>query len=880
MPSNTPSGIVRLAEYRVPDFLVETVDLTFDLDEAFCRVTARLALVRNPAAASPAAALRLDGGGQPLIAIALDGVALAPERYRLEAASLIVDEVPDAFELEIETRLQPQDNTELSGLYKSGGNFTTQCEAEGFRRITYFPDRPDVMARYSTTIIADAARYPVLLSNGNPAGSGDAGGGRHWARWQDPHPKPSYLFALVAGDLVSVDDRFVTRSGREIALAIHVRRGDEDRCGHAMRSLKASMTWDEDVYGLEYDLDVFNIVAVGDFNAGAMENKGLNIFNTKYVLARPETATDANYQAIEAVIGHEYFHNWTGNRVTCRDWFQLSLKEGLTVFRDQEFSADLNSRAVKRIADVRSLRASQFPEDAGPLAHPVRPDSYREINNFFTATVYLKGAEVVRMIHTLIGAAAWRRGMDLYIARHDNSAATIEDFAAAMQDASGVDLSLFRRWYHQAGTPELEVSEDWDPAAGRYTLTVAQQVPATPGQPDKQPMLIPLAMGLLAPDGSALPTRLEGEKDPLEGTRVLQVAEAVQSFRFVGLSERPIPSLLRGFSAPVKLKHVPLDRLKFLAAHDSDPFQRWEAGQQAATRALLDLAAAWRRGETLVLDPDLVRGLRRTVETGTDPAFVAQVLALPAEAFLADQMAVVDVEAIHQARRFAMAEIGRVLEPLFTRTYDSLTGREAYRPDAASIGRRALRNAALVYLASSGTVSARALLQRQFDAQANMTDVLAALALLADIDCPEREAAFAAFYQTWHHDDLVIDNWFALQARSSLPGTLDQVRALALHPAFDMRKPNRVHALVGAFCSANPVHFHAADGGGYDFLADWILQLDPINGQIAAGLVRPLGAWRRFDDQRQARMKQALERVLAQPGLGNGTLEQAGKSLG
>ncbi len=476
----------------------------------------------------------------------------------------------------------------------SGGNFCTQCEPEGFRRITYFIDRPDVMARYSTTIVADKARFPVLLSNGNPAGSGEAEGGKHWAKWVDPHPKPSYLFALVAGDLVAVRDRFTTRGGRAVALAIWVRRGDEDKCGHAMASLKKAMAWDEEVFGLEYDLDVFNIVAVSDFNMGAMENKGLNIFNTRYVLAKPETATDADYQGIESVIAHEYFHNWTGNRVTCRDWFQLSLKEGLTVFRDQEFSADQGSRAVKRIGEVRTLRAIQFPEDDGPLAHPVRPESYLRIDNFYTPTVYNKGAELVRMIQTLIGRDGFRRGMDLYIARHDNHAATIEDFVAAMEEAGGIDLGRFKLWYAQAGTPELTVDERWDAAAGAYELEVAQQVPATPGQPDKRPMLMPLAMGLLDADGGELPTRLEGDGAALAGTRVLALTEARQSFRFVDLAARPVPSLLRGFSAPVKLTGVPLDRLKFLAVHDPDPFARWEAGQEVAARALFERIEAFR----------------------------------------------------------------------------------------------------------------------------------------------------------------------------------------------------------------------------------------------------------------------------------------------
>ncbi len=588
-PDVAPPRPVRLAEYRPPAFLIDTVDLVFELEDSDTRVKSRLRIKRNPESFDRSAALHLDGEELALVSVALDGEPLGPNRYELPAeGGLIVADVPDAFMLDIETRISPETNTALSGLYMSGGNFCTQCEPEGFRRITYFADRPDVMARYTTKIIADKGRFPVLLSNGNPVERGEMGDGRHWAKWVDPHPKPSYLFALVAGDLVAVPDRFTTRSGKEVALAIWVRRGDEDKCGHAMASLKKAMRWDEDVFGLEYDLDVFNIVAVSDFNMGAMENKGLNIFNTRYVLAKPDTATDTDYQNIEAVIAHEYFHNWTGNRVTCRDWFQLSLKEGLTVFRDQEFSADQGSRAVRRIAEVRTLRAIQFPEDDGPLAHPVRPDSYIRIDNFYTPTVYNKGAELVRMIHTLIGKEGFRRGMDLYIRRHDNHAATIEDFVAAMQDAGGVDLGQFKRWYEQAGTPEITIEDRWDPVARSYELTAQQKVPPTPGQPNKLPMLIPLAMGLIGPEGGELPTRLEDEAAGRTGTRVLPLADLHQSFRFVDVPAPPVPSLLRGFSAPVKLKDVPLDRLKFLAVHDTEPFARWEAGQQVATKLLLD----------------------------------------------------------------------------------------------------------------------------------------------------------------------------------------------------------------------------------------------------------------------------------------------------
>ncbi len=568
---------VRLADYRPPAFLVDTVDLAFDLAETATRVRSRLSLRRNPMAAHEAP-LRLDGAGQPVQRIAIDGAEIGANRYTQDDASLVVPDPPDAFVLEIETTINPGENTELSGLYLSNGSFFTQCEAEGFRRITYFPDRPDVMARFTTTITADQARCPVMLSNGNPGERAELGDGRHRVMWTDPHPKPCYLFALVAGDLVAVKDSFETKSGRHVELGIWVRRGDEDRCGHAMRSLKTAMRWDEEVFGLEYDLDVFNIAAVSDYNMGAMENKGLNIFNTKYVLAKPETATDADYQSIESVIAHEYFHNWTGDRVTCRDWFQLSLKEGLTVYRDQEFSMDQGSRAVKRIADVRALRSAQFREDAGPLAHPVQPDHYIAIDNFYTATVYNKGAEVIRMMATIIGRENFRRGMDLYFQRHDNQAVTIDDFVAAMANASGVDLTAFKLWYHQAGTPELTVADEYDPATRRYTLVLTQRTPPTPGQPDKRPVVIPITLGLLGPDGSELPARLSGDVAAQPGTRVLLLQEAEQRFSFIDVPDRPVPSLLRAFSAPVKLAGVPQERLRFLAAHDTDPFVRWELG--------------------------------------------------------------------------------------------------------------------------------------------------------------------------------------------------------------------------------------------------------------------------------------------------------------
>ena len=885
---DTPPQPTRLADYQPPAFLVDTVDLVFDLEPSDTSVAAHLALRRNPAAADPAAPLRLDGDEIELVSLALDGRRLMPAEYRSEPdGALVIPRVPDSFALDIATRIHPERNTALSGLYTSGGNFCTQCEPEGFRRITYFLDRPDVMSRYTVTIRADKARFPVLLSNGNPAGGGDLADGRHWAKWVDPHPKPSYLFALVAGDLVAVKDRFTTRSGRAVPLGIWVRRGDEDKCGHAMASLKKAMRWDEETFGLEYDLEVFNIVAVSDFNMGAMENKGLNIFNTRYVLAKPDTATDSDYQAIEAVIAHEYFHNWTGNRVTCRDWFQLSLKEGLTVFRDQLFSADQGSPAVCRIGNIRGLRAAQFPEDAGPLAHPVQPQSYLRIDNFYTATVYNKGAEVIRMMHTLLGPEGFRRGMDAYIRHNDNHAATIGDFVAAMQEGGGVDLGKFPLWYHQAGTPEVTVDDRYDAATRSYELSVAQRVPPTPGQPEKEPMPLPLAIGLLGPNGDELPTRLDGEGEPRTGTRVLVCGDARQTFRFLDVPAPPVPSLLRHFSAPVKLRGAPLERLKFLAIHDTDPVARWDAGQQVAAHMLLDHVAANQRGQAMPPpDPDVVAAMRQTLaDAERDPAFAAEALMLPSEMTLADEMTVVAVEAIHAARDNARAALARALARPLAETYGRLANSGPYDTDGRSIGRRALRNACLAYLAAGNPVEGARLAKAQFDlAQigtgANMTDVLAALAVLNDLDCPERAAAFDAFYRRWEGDPLVIDKWFALQARSSLPGTIAAVRELTRHPAFTRANPNRVRAVVGTFSQGNQLYFHAASGDGYAFLADEVLALDPANPTTAARLVQPLGQWRRYDETRQGLMRAQLDRILAAPGLSPNTYEMVAKSLG
>ncbi|MBP2301044.1 aminopeptidase N [Azospirillum picis] len=881
MDKGTPKAI-RLQDYRPPAHLIDTVDLFVDLGEDVTTVRAVLAIRRNPARADAAAEpLSLDGQRLELASVALDGRTLGPDDYTLTPDHLILLEVPESFTLETVVRIKPQENTALEGLYKSSGNFCTQCEAEGFRKITYFMDRPDVMARYSTTITADKARYPVLLSNGNLAASGDLEGGRHWARWEDPFPKPCYLFALVAGNLVHGEDRFRTASGRDVTLRIYVEPGNEDKIDHAMRSLIKSMRWDEEVYGLEYDLEIFNIVAVGDFNMGAMENKSLNVFNTKYILAKPETATDTDFLNIEAVVAHEYFHNWTGNRVTCRDWFQLSLKEGLTVFRDQEFSSDMNSRAVKRIADVQGLRTVQFQEDAGAMAHPVRPDSYVEINNFYTPTVYNKGAEVIRMIHTLLGAENYRKGIDLYFQRHDGQAVTCDDFVAAMADASGVDLRQFQLWYHQAGTPELQVSGTHDAAAKTYTLMVAQTVPPTPGQPAKQPMHIPLVVGLLGPDGRDLPLRLEGEEAPAGTSRILHVTAATQSFTFRDVSARPVPSLLRGFSAPVKLRTDLTDEdLTFLMAHDSDAFNRWEAGQILGTRILLGMVADRQAGREFLLPDGYADAFARILDDADrDPAFAAQALVLPTEAYLGTQMAVVDPDAIHAVREFARKTLAARLRPRFLDHYRRNSSQEPFSVDAAAIGKRALKNLCLAYLMALEDEEALALCLAQYRNAQGMTDEVAALQFLSNAASAERDGALADFYERWKGEALVVDKWFGVQAMSHRPDALEQVTALLGHPAFEIRNPNKVYALIGGFANGNPVRFHDAGGAGYRFLADQVLRLDPMNPQVAARLMGPFSRLRRYDAGRQALMKAQLERIVATPGLSPDVYEVASKSL-
>ncbi len=878
MKESSPRTIYR-KDYRPPEFLIDHVELRFELGEESTRVQSKLALRRNGSRAGP---LRLDGSELELVSLALDGEPLARHRYRHESDTLTITGVPDKFELEVVTRIRPQENTALEGLYKSGGNFCTQCEAEGFRKITFFLDRPDVMSRYETTIVADAARYPVLLSNGNPVDGGSLSDGRHWVRWEDPFPKPCYLFALVAGDLACVEDSYRTRSGRRVVLRVYVESANLDKCEHALQSLKKAMAWDEQVFGLEYDLEIYMIVAVSDFNMGAMENKGLNVFNTKYVLARSDTATDADYRGIEGVIAHEYFHNWTGNRVTCRDWFQLSLKEGLTVFRDQEFSADMGSRAVQRIEDVRMLRAVQFLEDAGPMAHSVRPDAYMEINNFYTATVYNKGAEVVRMMHNLLGREGFRRGMDLYFERHDGQAVTCDDFVVSMEHANGADLEQFRRWYAQSGTPVLAVLADWNASERTYTLTVSQSCPPTPGQQEKKPFHIPLAVGLIGPEGKDYPLWLRGEVDAGgASTRVLEVRNAVETFQFVGLPARPVPSLLRGFSAPVKVEYEARDdELAFQLAHDSDDFNRWEAGQKLACRVILRLVADRRRGQPLVLDSQLTEAMRRVlVDRSGDTELRAQALSLPSEAYIGELMGEIDVDGIHAAREFVRHGVATALRQDLLSTYDDLSAAGSYSIDSVAVGRRALRNVSLAYLSAGEDSESLQLCSRQYRDADNMTDTIAALALLADRDGPEVDAALDDFYRRWQEDALVLDKWFSVQAVSSRPDVLDRVRALMEHEAFSIRNPNKVRALIGAFCAGNTVRFHDRSGRGYEFLSEQVVRLDALNPQTAARLLQPLARWKRYDPDRQTQMRSALERILGAPGLSPDVFEVASKCL-
>jgi aminopeptidase N len=858
---------VRLEDYRQPDWLVETVELDVTLDPAATRVRATLTLRPNGNGAAPAP-LMLNGDALDLRALKVDGAALPPEQFVATADRLTIAQPPHRpFRLEIETVVDPSANTQLMGLYRSGAIYCTQCEAEGFRRITYFPDRPDVMAVYTTRIEADKADAPVLLANGNLVASGDLPGtSRHFAVWHDPFPKPSYLFALVGGKLACVEDRFRTMSGRDVALRIYVEPGKEARCLYAMDSLKRAMRWDETAFGREYDLDIFMIVAVSDFNMGAMENKGLNVFNDKYVLASPETATDSDFERIEAIIAHEYFHNWTGNRITCRDWFQLCLKEGLTVFRDQEFSADARSRAVERISDVRGLRAHQFVEDAGPLAHPVRPRLYHEINNFYTATVYEKGAEVVRMLKTLLGPERFRQGMDLYFTRHDGEASTIEQFVQCFADVSGTDLAQFMLWYSQAGTPEVVATGGYDARAKTYRLDVAQTVPPTPGQPSKEPMVIPLAIGLVGRDGRDLPLKLNDGRTIERG--VLTLNKPAETFLFDDIAEPPVLSLNRGFSAPIKLiANLSADDLRFLAAHDADAFNRWQALQSLATRLLLDNVANLRAAKSVRQDSGLLDALGAVLADSTlEPAFVALALTLPGESDLAREIGRdVDPDAIFAARAGLRAAVGGHLAGGLFDHYRRLSESRPYAPDAVDAGRRALRNICLDLLVATRRPDAVSLAARQYQAADNMTDRMAALSTLSLYDTPERAATLDDFFARYGKDPLIVDKWFTLQATIPESTTLDRVKALTGHPAFSFANPNRVRALIHAFALANQKEFNRADGAGYDFIASTVLALDRKNPQLAARLLSSLKNWRVLEPGRRAMAEKALRRVAAAP---------------
>lgn len=876
--------MIKLTEYRLPDYLIDETHLTFELHENYALVHARLLMQRNPGLDETLPPLILDGQQLELVDVALDGRHLTAVEYQLSDSHLQVQPTHSSFEFTSTVRIEPQNNTALEGLYKSSGMFCTQCEAEGFRKITYYLDRPDVMSRFTTTIHAEKQRYPVLLSNGNPIAEGEGENGRHWMTWQDPFKKPAYLFAVVAGDLLRVDDSFTTMSGREVALRIFVEPENIDKCQHAMDSLKNAMRWDEEVYGREYDLDIFMIVAVNDFNMGAMENKGLNIFNSSCVLAKAETATDAAHQRVEAVVAHEYFHNWSGNRVTCRDWFQLSLKEGFTVFRDSEFSADMNSRVVTRIEGVAYLRTHQFAEDAGPMAHPVRPEQYMEISNFYTLTIYEKGAEVVRMLHTLLGAETFRKGSDLYFERHDGQAVTCDDFIAAMESVSGMDLTQFKRWYSQAGTPQLSVSDSYDAATQTYQLHVKQSCPDTPEQRNKQPFVIPLSMALLNQQGESLPLQLHGESAAVLGERVLAVTEAEQSFSFIKVPEKPLPSLLRGFSAPVQLDYAySRDDLLFLLQHDTDGFNRWEAGQQLALQVIEEVVGQLYETDEPMLDTRLVEVFSALLaQEDLDPAMLAEFIALPSTGYIIEQYEQADPLAIHQAREYVSNQLAFALkEPMLAR-YQALRKvslQTPYVAQASDFARRRLQNMLLAYLMRTEDLEILDACVDQFGVADNMTERLAALACLVNSPfTDEAEHALASFAERFEDDPLVMDQWFSVQAAATLPDGLERVEHLLKHPAFSIKNPNKVRAVVGAFTQNTP-NFHAIDGSGYAFLADKVIKLDALNPQMAARMLSPLTRWQRFDLHQQEMMQSQLQRVRGSGDLSADLFEVLEKSL-
>ncbi len=867
----TPNKIY-LKDYKPPEFLVNRVDLTFEIEEDQTRVMSSLRIRKNTAAIDTGIPLVFDKGKFEISSVTADGMVLLPGEYEAEDDHFKLASTPDAFTLEITSVLKPQDNTSLEGLYKSGDIFCTQCEAQGFRKITPFPDRPDVMARYSCTIVADKNRYPVLLSNGNLVDSGDLDDNRHWVRWEDPFKKPSYLFALVAGDLGHIHDVFTTRSGRQVDLKIYSEQENIDKCGHAMESLKQSMAWDEERFGLEYDLDLYQIVAINDFNAGAMENKGLNIFNSKYVLADPKTATDDDFMNIQGVIGHEYFHNWTGNRVTLKNWFQLSLKEGLTVFRDQEFSSDLNSRGVKRISCVRNLRGSQFPEDAGPMTHPVRPDSYMEMNNFYTMTVYEKGAELVRMIHQLLGEENFRKGIDLYFEKFDGMAVTIEDFVGVMEAAGKIDLTQFKLWYFQSGTPTVTVTRDYNPDLQQLSLTFEQHTKPDRNQSEKKALHIPVRLGIVDGNGNDITP---------DGQALIKLKSKKETFQFDNIPENSTPSVFRQFSAPVKIKTDLRDEeLSFLMAHDNDEFNRWDAAQTLFLKEIKQLVHAGRADEELTVSANLVQAFQKALSDQiTDRALLAKTLALPLETEIKDHFEVVDVTAIHEARTFLKQELARQLKDEFLGVVHACAASDPLSISHAAMADRSLKNLCLSFLGSLKEPDTTALVFDHYSRAKNMTDEIAGFKILAEIDGNTRQTAAKTFYDKWQHDKLVLDKWFSVQAGSTLEDCLDLVQTLTKHPDFSMKNPNKVRSLIYTFALQNPVNFHREDGAGYRFAADHILELDRINHQIAARLSSCFNLWKKYDEKRKALMKTELERIISRPKLSRNVYEIVSRAL-
>jgi aminopeptidase N len=847
-------------DYTAYPWDVEHLDIHFDMgtDTTIVRAEMKFQLRDQSLKAQD---IVLNGSQLHLLSLELNGRVLNEENYVLEGETLTIPAAPQISVLKTAVRIHPAENSAFEGLYLSGDFLLTQCEAQGFRKITWFPDRPDVMTTYKVTIEADKSGFPVLLSNGNQTGTGELPGGRHWVCWEDPFPKPSYLFAVVAGDLALVEDHFTTRSGRDVTLRIYVEAENSDRCEHAMESLINAMSWDEERFNLEYDLDIYNIVATNDFNMGAMENKSLNIFNSKYVLARPDTATDADYQGIEGVIGHEYFHNWTGNRVTCQDWFQLTLKEGLTVFRDEEFSADMQSRAVKRIRVIRDLRSRQFPEDDGPMSHPIRPDQYVEINNFYTATVYQKGATIIRMYHTLLGESGFQKGMKLYFDRHDGQAVTCDDFLAAMADANGLDLERFGHWYSQSGTPQVHVTDQFDAATQKYTLTLKQHTPPTHDQKIKKPLVLPFALGLLTGKGEGLPMQLDNETKAVAGTRLLVMQEAEQVFTFVNIPEAPVPSLFRDYSAPVKIFYdYTSEQLATLIEHDIDAYVRWDASQRMAVNAILGQCQQRADGKDMTLDSALVRAFRGILsDRDADPALLAEAMRLPDEDYLAEQMEVVDVDGIHAARNFIKRKLATELEGYFYERYKELNDNRPYQKSAGHMARRSLKNTCLSYLVE--TAGGDELANAQLESSDNMTDTLAAIHGLVLSDSPGADTALANFEKQWKSDALVMDKWFIMQAIKPGSQTVNTVRELMDHPAFSILNPNKVRSLIGGFAMLNPTGFHAAEGSGYRFHADRVIELDGLNPQVAARMASAFNRWKRYDEGRRMLMKAELQRI-------------------